>query len=121
MDDLGLKSTTGRIISLAPAPAGRLFIFFTPGCSFCQEVLDEAAVITSSTGADAVVFLEDTHGDPDPYPGPAPVVISPDVFTLYDVVETPHAIALGADGQILGRTTLSARGQLGALAASLPD
>ena len=119
MDDLDLKSTTGRIISLAPAPGGRLFIFFTPGCTFCEEILAEAAVITSATGADTVVFLEDTHGDPDPYPGPAPVVISPDVFRLYDVVETPHAIALGADGQILGRTTLSARGQLGSLAASL--
>ena len=80
--------------------------------------VEQVAEVVS--GADAVVFLEDTHGDPDPYPGPAPVVISPDVFKLYDVIETPHAIALGADGQILGRTTLSARGQLGALAAALP-
>lgn len=117
---MDLKSTTGRIVSLAPSAGGRLLLFFTPDCSFCEGVLEEAAVISSSTGVDVVVFIEDTHGDPDPYPGPAPVVVSRDVFELYSVDETPHAIAIGGGGEIVGRATLSASGQLGALAASLP-
>lgn len=117
---MDLKSTTGRIVTLAPRAGGRLFLFFTPDCTFCKGVLEEAAVISSSTGIDVVVFLADTHGIPDPYPGPAPVVVSPEVFTRFDVDETPHAIALGADGEIVGRATLSASGQLGALAATLP-
>lgn len=117
---MDLKSTTGRIVSLAPRVGGRLFLFFTPDCTFCKGVLEEAAVISSSTGIDVVVFIEDTHGIPDPYPGPAPVVESRDVFALYTVDETPHAIAIGADGEVAGRATLSTHGQLGSLAASLP-
>ncbi len=117
---MDLMSTTGRIVTLAPHAGGRLFLFFTPDCTFCKGVLEDAAVISSSTGIDVVVFLEDTHGNPEPYPGPAPVVVSPEVFARYEVDETPHAIALGTTGEIVGRATLSANGQLGALAASLP-
>jgi hypothetical protein len=117
---IDLKSTTGRIVTLAPRAGGRLFLFFTPNCTFCKGILEEAAVISSSTGIDVVVFLEDTHGTPDPYPGPAPVVVSRDVFVRYAVDETPHAIPIGPTGEIAGRVTLSANGQLGALAASLP-
>lgn len=67
------------------------------------------------------MVIEDTHGDPDPYPGPAPIVVARALFEEFGVEETPTAVIVGADGSEIGRGVLTAGGQLGAMANRLPS
>lgn len=106
----------GELLGRQEAGNGGLLLFLSADCRTCTEVLAEARRLAARTGGPAVRAL---YAGPAPEPdaggtaGPVPVHAGrDDLFSGYDVIATPFAVAVDGASRVLRSAPLGATGEL---------
>ncbi len=107
---------TGRPAMLAAPGHDQLWLFVSPGCKVCEEVLPAVSVLASSQKLTPFILTDAERSETlrayDPKKWGAPVISDLDVVRKYRIPGTPYVIIVDRNGVVRAKGTANTLEQM---------